>query len=69
MTLVYRCLSLINSAIDLYTKNGREMPSPPIKMMLEESNYERLQSLADFVDESIRNLANIILKEVGKFIE
>ena len=65
----YAILSIFYSAIDLFSKNGSEMPSPPIKIMMEESNYERLQFLAEFVDESIRNLADIIQKEVSKFIE
>lgn len=69
MTLIWKCLSIFYSAIDLFSKNGSEMPSPPIKIMMEESNYERLQFLAEFVDESIRNLADIIQKEVSKFIE
>ncbi|KAK8882188.1 hypothetical protein M9Y10_044828 [Tritrichomonas musculus] len=68
MLILCTCLNCIYSSIVIYQTTGCEMPSPPIQLMLEESNYEEMMKLSEFNELTIQELATLIKNEVKPFV-
>lgn len=65
--LISKCLLIINTAIDVYSKSDCDKPSPPIQFMLNTDTYDRLEDLIKCIDETVSGLAKAIQNEVSKY--
>ena len=62
------CLSAIYSAIMIYSHTNHPKPTPPIMLMMDQSNYLELQRLTEYNERDVQNYATLIIEEIRPYI-